>query len=297
MLFNKSLSSGILPTSLKTSHAIPIYKKGPKQYVENYRSIATLPSLLKLFERIMSNKIMSQFEPLMNQNQHGFVPGRSINTNLMELITFATESFAEKCQVDVLYTDFSKAFDKVNHALLLKKMKDLSIDDGIIKWIASDLDARIMRVKINGNLSNPYLMKTGVPAGSILGPILFLIYINDLPSVISNYCLVLLFADDCKLIMRVRTIEDAIKFQAEIDKLNNWCISNKLAVNKDKCVILTLSRTDNKIVKHYHMNDAPLKRVDSYRDLGIIVDEKLSFKNHMESLVAACNSTMGFIKP
>lgn len=221
MLFNKSLSSGILPTSLKTSHVIPIYKKGPKQYVENYRSIATLPSLLKLFERIMSNKIMSQFEPLMNQNQHGFVPGRSINTNLMELITFATESFAEKCQVDVLYTDFSKAFDKVNHALLLKKMKDLSIDDGIIKWIASYLDARIMRVKINGNLSNPYLMKTGVPAGSILGPILFLIYINDLPSVISNYCLVLLFADDCKLIMRVRTIEDAIKFQAEIDKLNN----------------------------------------------------------------------------
>lgn len=296
VLFNKSILDGVLPTSLKTSHITPIYKKGSKQNVENYRSIATMPSLLKLFEKIMLNKIMSHFGPLLNPSQHGFVTGKSVNTNLMELVTLANESFAEKCQIDVLYTDFSKAFDKVDHALLLNKMFELNFDHGLIKWVASYLYNRIMKVTVNNSFSKIYKMNTGVPAGSILGPILFLIYINDLPSIFENSCHVLMFADDCKLIMKIKSMIDAIKFQTEIDKLQNWCEDNKLEINCSKCAILTLTKLDRTITKAYTMNNVIVNRVNVYRDLGIMIDKNLTFKNHIESLISSCNSTMGFIK-
>lgn len=239
---------------------------------------------------------MTHFGPLLNSCQHGFASGKSIITNMAEMMTFIMEAYAEKCQVDGLYTDFSKAFDNLIHAILLQKMKDLSFNGKIIKWIASYLENRFMKVKINGHLSKPYMMKTGVPAGSILGPILFLIYINDLPSIFGNYCLVLLFADDCKLMMKIKTTDDTYRFQAEIDKLYDWCIKNRLKLNTLKCVMLTFSRGGDKIVVNYILGDNILKRVNTYRNLGITVDETLTFKPHIESLVAACNSTLGFIK-
>lgn len=295
-LFNKSLASSTLPNCLKSSHIIPIYKKGAKENVENYRSIAVLPSLLKLFEKIMYKKILTHFKSRISQCQHGFVPGKSINTNLMELVTFANEAFAQKCQVDVLYTDFTKAFDKVDHAILIKKMNDMNFDSGIIRWIASYLNSRSMQVKINKCLSKKYLMHTGVPAGSILGPILFLIYINDLPTIFERYCKILLFADDCKVVMKIKKEEDLLLFQTEINKLLEWCKNNKLKLNILKCAVLTLSRSDDKLIGHYTMSGSLLLRVNDFRDLGIRIDERLTFKKHIESTVAACNSTMGFIK-
>lgn len=139
-------------------------------------------------------------------------------------------------------------------------------------------------------------MNTGVPAGSILGPVLFLIYINDLPSIFENYCRVLLFADDCKLIMKIKNDQDVIKFQAEINKLSNWCTVNKLDLNISKCAILTIGKSENKIMKSYKLNNFDVNRVHEFCDLGIIIDEKLTFKKHIETLAAACNSTLGFIK-
>lgn len=239
---------------------------------------------------------MSHLITVINENQHGFVPGKRIETNLLELVLFAYDAFAEKCQVDVLYTDFTKAFDRVDHAILIKKMKKLTFDPGFIKWIASYLDGRLMKVKINNSFSNTYTMQIGAPAGSVLGTVLFLIYINDLPSIFENYCKVLLYADDCKLAMKIKNEDDARKFQAEIDKLDNWCIKNKLELNISKCAVLNINRTKNKIEKTYKLNVHNIKRESEFRDLGIIIDEKLTFKKHIETLIPACNSRLGFIK-
>lgn len=296
MLFNNSLAEGRLPNVLKLSHITPILKSGPKENVENYRSIATLPSLLKLFERVMSSKIMNHFAPLLNKCQHGFVPGRSINTNLMELVTFANKSFEERSQVDILYTDFSKAFDKIDHSILIRKLMSLNFNPTIIRWIASYISDRIMRVKINNAMSEPYKMETGVPAGSILGPKVFLIYINEIPSIFDENVKCLMYADDCKICMKITKSDDVVKFQKEIDKLINWCTTNKLLLNNKKCVILTLSKNGRKIHEQYNIDNYILNRVQSHRDLGIIVDEKLLFHKHIESLVSSCNSIIGFLK-
>ena len=239
---------------------------------------------------------MTQSILVLNDSQHGFVPGKSINTNLMELVLFANEAFENKCQIDVLYTDFSRAFEKLFHSILIRKMIDLGFESGLIKWIASYLHNRLMKVKINGVFSNAYKMNTGVPAGSILGPVLFLIFINDIPPIFEKYCKVLLFADDCKLMMQIKNEDDAGKFQFEINKFSNWCAINRLQLNISKCAILTIGRIETKIENTYTLNGYDLNRVKEFRDLGVIIDDRLTFKKHLETLVSNCNSTLRFIK-
>lgn len=173
-----SLREGVFPTLWKMAKVTPIYKSGDKKDVTNYRPISILNIFAKTFESLVYKHIYNHLKHRLNPNQHGFITGRSTNTNLLIFSSYICDSFNDKCQVDAAYTDFSKAFDKVN-SILLKKMSHLGLHGSLYRWLASYLLNRSQLVTLHGYDSVPFEATSGVPQGSNLGPLLFLAFIND----------------------------------------------------------------------------------------------------------------------
>ena len=187
-------------------------------------------------ERIIRDALV---EHMSNNNlfcdeQHGFIKGKSCVTQLLEFMEDVTEALDQGCEVDIIYLDFYKAFDKVPHKRLLEKLKGYGIRDNILMWIQDFLSNRKQRVSINGKNSDWRNVTSGIPQGSVLGPILFLIYINDLPSVVR--CLIKLFADDAKLYQIIRRNQDRVELQGDISNSKDWSIIWKMFFNIKKNV-------------------------------------------------------------
>jgi hypothetical protein len=197
-LINRSLAEGVVPNDWLNANVIPIHKGKDKQKVENYRPISLLSIVSKIAERCIYNKIIPTIEPLLNKSQHGFINGKSTSTQLVLFLSDLSSTFETSGQTDVIYTDFSKAFDKVSHGLLLHKLRNFGICGSLLSWFESYLSRRQQRVVLDGSASKWTNVTSGVPQGSILGPLMFLIYINDLPDVLSSST-PLLFADDTKI--------------------------------------------------------------------------------------------------
>ena len=178
---------------------------------------------------------------VLSTHQHGFVRGRSINTNLLELTSHIIDGFSAGCQTDVVFTDFSKAFDVVNHKLLLKKLDIMGFPQSLVLWISSYLQGRTQQVSCNGALSYTINVTSGVPQGSHLGPILFTLFINDLPPVLRNTN-ILLYADDVKLFSKLTDGNSHLKLQNDLDNFVKWCMCNGLCLNLDKCKVMSFSR-------------------------------------------------------
>lgn len=198
VVFNKSLFAGIFPHVWKLSHITPIFKSGSRKQITNYRSIAILPSVGKLFESLLTTSISPAFSHVISSCQHGFVRGRSTCTNLTEFTSFALQSIESGKQVDVVYTDFSKAFDRIHHGILFRKLENLGVHSSLLAWIKSYLTDRSQYIMIQGRHSRVFRVKSGVPQGSHLGPLLFILFINDIVESL-QHCRCLLFADDSKL--------------------------------------------------------------------------------------------------
>lgn len=295
ILFNRSLSEGYFPKVWKSSFIVPIFKKGDKVDVKNYRGIAKLSAIPKLFEKLVCDQLTPILGSLIQDEQHGFRKGRSTVTNLACFTDFIHHGFQLGAQVDVIYTDFSKAFDRLDHKLLVKKLHKLGIRGILLSWIESYLTGRTQRVQFRGKVSKPVLVYSGVPQGSHLGPLFFDLFEIDLST-----CLIDthhdMFADDVKKYFLIRDIRDCVSLQRVIDRFVEWCGENFMDLNVDKCSVMTFARKKDIITYRYNINGTPLRRVTEVMDLGVLLDPKLSFQSHIQMICCKGYALLAFIK-
>ena len=206
----------------------------------NYRPISLLSVISKVFEQLVHKKLYCHVVKSIADEQHGFVKRRSTITNLAEYTHFIAKSMNSKIQVDAIYTDFSCAFDSVDHRLLLHKLKGYGICGTLYNFLSSYLSNRNQTVTVNSGFSSTDLVTSGVPQGSILGPLLFVLYVNDLPSCF-KYSKSLLYADDLKLYIPVSEKFDCELLQLDINSLSDWCVTWKLKLNLSKCNVITFT--------------------------------------------------------
>jgi hypothetical protein len=294
LIFNLSINSGKFPQLWKKAHVVPIHKSGNKSCVENYRPVSILSTPTKIFESIVSNSIFSIFKNVITTAQHGFFNKRSTVTNLLSFTNDIIEAMREGLEVHAVYTDFRKAFDKVNHHILIQKLSAYGVSGCILNWFASYLSDRTQQVKLSNKLSDIQRVPSGVPQGSVLGPLLFAIYINDVIDKFS--CKSGLFADDCKIYQIIRNPSDAQLLQADLLTLSKWCDTNKMVLNLDKCNTINFSRKLKPSVPRYLLDKKPLEIVQVVRDLGIILDSRLTFLPHYEHIVCKANKALGCVK-
>ena len=274
---------------------MPVYKKGDKEHTENYRPISLLPIVSKVLERCVLNNIKSRLYELVNNCQHGFITGKSCVTNLIEALEYIGSILDSGGQIDVIYLDMSKAFDKVNHQLLIHKLRSLGFGGNLLKWFRNYLTDRSQRVTVLGTTSDTLLVTSGVPQGSILGPALFLLYVNELPDVISS-SQVAMFADDTKVFKAIKSADDASALQTDLSNLDTWTSTSGLVFNETKCRSQSVTRKTKPVVAQYKMRDKNLEVTYSERDLGVWVCADLSWKKQVLEQAARANKTLGYIK-
>lgn len=293
LIFNLILKSCDFPCQWKTSKICPVYKKGVKSDITNYRPISIISNFAKVFEYLLYNIFSFHVSSVLSLVQHGFVQGRSPESNLCTITQFLSTALDDKLQVDVVYTDFSSAFDKVDHSLLLRKLERFGLSVNLVSLLDSYLVDRYLYVYVNGYTSKQFRQETGVPQGSVLGPLLFNIFINDVVEVINLSCL--LFADDMKIYSVINSMEDAFKLQQCVDSIVKWCTENNLLLNHSKCNVVSYTKKKELLSFDYNINGAVISRVDSVRDLGIIFDEKLSFVPYVQSVINSAIKSLGFV--
>jgi hypothetical protein len=207
-IMNLIVETGVYPALWRCSKIYPVFKSGNKSIVSNYRPIAVIPNFAKLFERIIASHLYSHVAKFIPAHQHGFVKGRSTVTNLAVFTQRISGALEAKSQVDVVFTDFSKAFDQVQHRIVLDKLKNVGVCDGLMRLFSSMLTNRWQNVEYKGVKSYMYEVTSGVNQGSNLGPILFLIFVSDLSKYIFSE--VLMYADDLQLMKVVKCIDDCL---------------------------------------------------------------------------------------
>ena len=295
ILFNMSLSYNLFPKIWREFFITPLHKGGARDDVSNYRPIAKLSTIPKLFEAIVTKTVIFNIKSVISSEQHGFMCGRSTTTNLLEFVTFCTEKLVDRSQVDCVFTDFSKAFDKLSHEILLFKLTKLGFNKNFVSWIESYLRQRTCKVVFNGCVSNILEIGSGIPQGSHFGPILFILFINDLPCMI-KHSKCLMYADDVKIFKPINNVGDCIDLQSDLMSFYDWCKTNRLSLNIDKCKVMGFTRKNSEFVFSYHFDGSILPFSNSIRDLGIYLDKKLTFSHHIDFVVNRANSVLGFIK-
>ena len=233
---------------------------------------------------------------ILSDSQHGFVLGRNCVTQLLQVMDQWTKIIDEGGEIDAIYLDFAKAFDKVPHQRLLMKLKQYGIEDKVLKWCTSFLTSRRQRVCIRGCASAWLDVISGVPQGSVLGPILFVFYINDLPEGIRS--MVFMYADDTKIARKVGAVEDRLELQKDLENLWHWAEKWQMRFNTDKCKVLHIKRTGDKA--EYNMADRGssmvLEESKLERDIGVWMDSDLKFSGHVAKVVSTANQLLGMIK-
>lgn len=293
-LFNLSLKTNTFPQVWKEAKICPVFKKGDSTDVKNYRPISLLSCPAKIFEAILYKFIYNFVKNKISARQHGFLNKKSTSSNLCEVTQYIAESLDGGSQVDVIYTDFAKAFDRISHSILIQKLYIFGFHDSLVDFFKSYLHNRPQRVVIRGYYSNYFSATSGIPQGSNLGPLLFLLFIDDLVNEVSD-TEVLLFADDLKLYARVNNHNDCRFIQQNLDKIYLWSIKNKLNFNIDKCFVLSFSRKKTHFNYEYMMNKRALARVWEMRDLGVIFDTQLTFRSHINDITKRASRMYGFI--
>lgn len=293
-LINKSLESSRFPNQLKIGRITPIHKGGNTRLVESYRPVTVLPALSKIFERIIHTKITQHVQRVIIDQQHGFCKNRSTVTNLSVFSKYVSFNLEFGSQIDVIYTDLAKAFDKVNHAVLIRKFESFSFSTKLISYLRSYLSNRYQYVKFDNASSNKFIAASGVPQGSILGPLLFTLFINDISECIkhSQY---LLYADDLKIYNCILTESNCQNLQKDLDAIVSYCTKNDLKLNINKCKHLSIHRKRSPIVTQYTIDSVALNSVQEMSDLGILFCSSFSFGGYCETLCADGMRRLGFV--
>ena len=275
IIFNTSIQTGEIPNDWKLANVAPIHKKGPKGDVQNYRPISLTSIPCKIMESIIKDEIIDHLlsKKILKTSQHGFMKDKSTVTNLLEFFEKITNFVDEGDPVDVIYLDFSKAFDKVPIKRLLTKIKSSGIDGNILAWIQGWLTGRQQRTVLNGKSSSWEPVLSGVPQGSVLGPLAFIIFIDDIDCTAELVDIMNKFADDTKLGGKVKTDEDVRNIQTTLNNLVEWSEKWGMKFNIEKCSVLHLGKKNKRHT--YNMNNIPLKNSSVERDLGVLISSDL----------------------
>ena len=298
-LMNDSFQTSEIPSQLIESIIAPIFKGGDRTTAKNYRPVALTSHITKIMERIIKDVIVQHLEDncVINENQHGFQTGRSTISELLKHYDNIIDAMDSGGDLDVIMLDFSKAFDKVHYSLLLNKLKDVGISGNLGVWIGKFLLDRKQQVKVNGSLSELISVLSGVPQGSILGPLLFIIFINDIYDR-SKHSKISSYADDTKMSKKVRSEADKQLLQQDLDNIYDWTNENMMKFNSDKLeyISFTSSVPDSDYVSPYCTSEGSLiKPVNSTKDLGIVFDRCLTFETHIFVKVAKAKKLCGYI--
>lgn len=293
-IYNLSLEMSKYPLQWKTSRVTPIPKTGAKNDITMFRPIAVLSALGKVFESIIDNRIRQQLNVWIPDEQHGFRASRSTATSHINFVDYVTIEMDAGRQVDAAYFDFRKAFDVVDNDILLSKMASIGFTPKLLSFFASYLSDRTQYVRLGRFESDSYYTRSGVSQGTTLGPTQFIIMAIDLPETVrAAKCL--LFADDLKLYLAVSDLDDCQRLQADIDAVEEWSEVNRLYFNVGKCKVMTFSRSRTPLYFDYSLAGTLLDRVNQIRDLGLILDSRLNFRDHIIAACESANRMLGFV--
>ena len=304
LVFSKLLDEGCVPAIWRHANVCPVFKKGKKGDPGNYRPISLTCILCKVMESLLRDAMVKFLlsNNLICSNQHGFLPGRSTLTNLLEYLETLTRLVDEGHEVDVLYLDFRKAFDVVPKERLLAKMNSIGVRGKVLGWVREWLTGRTQNVVLNGKVSEVGEVRSGVVQGSTLGPTLFLIYINDISSAVESgesaldltNSILSIFADDTKWGRCVNTAEDREKFQEGIKRLEQWSRTWQMQFNTSKCKVMHLGRRGNSGAE-YMMEDTVLESTRAEKDIGVMIHDSLKPSLHCTKAAAKANAVLGQI--
>ena len=296
LLFQKSISTGKIPSDWTKGSVSPVFKKGSKSDPANYRPISLTCILCKVMEHIIASKLTQH----LNQNnvlydlQHGFRERRSCETQLIQLVEDLGRQLVTGKQVDLILLDFSKAFDKVSHPKLLFKLSQHGVKGNTLNWTRAFLVGRTQAVVLEGESSSEVPVTSGVPQGSVLGPLLFLLYINDLPQNIQAQ--VRLFADDTAVYLTVGSSDDRDTLQADLNTLQEWELAWDMEFNPSKCQVLHITRSKHPLNTQYSLHGQVLEATDTAKYLGVSIARDLNWNDNISSITAKANRTLGFVK-
>ena len=287
ILWRDCLDNGITPDKLKVAHIIPIFKSGHQGLASNYRPIALTSHLIKIFEKIVRNGLVKYLDEnnLFNDTQHGFRQGRSCLSQLLEQFESVLKKLGANENVDVIYLDFSKAFDKVDHGILLDKLKSMGIEGNLLDWIKSFLLNRSQSVMVNGFLSDPVYVMSGVPQGSVLGPLLFLVLISDIDKDVLHSFLSS-FADDTRVGKSINNEDDVKKLQDDLDAVYQWSCDNNMEFNNIKFELIRYGINVN--IKNNSFYTGPdgskITEKPHVKDLGVLMSNTATFSEHINKI-------------
>ena len=301
-IFNLSLSEGVFPDDWKNARVSPIYKSGDKEECGNYRPISVLSVVSKLFEKLVYKQIYSYLDEnnVLTSFQSGFRKGHSTCTSLLNTTNTWLVSMDQGLINGVIFLDLKKAFDTVDHKILLSKLELYGFSNNCLRWFVSYLSNRTQVCKVGKTCSSKRHVKTGVPQGSNLGPLHFLLYINDLPNCLSD-SIPALFADDTNVTTTGSSMEDIeTKLNNELENLHHCLLANKLSldVGKTEYMVIGSQQRLSKITSDSEISIGPqnINRVKHTKTLGVLVDENISWKNHIDAACKKISKAIGLLR-
>ena len=295
-LFVKCLLIGRIPSEWKNHKISPIPKNKDLLDISNYRPISLLCILSKVLESIISSKIIDFVCPKISKQQYGFMKNKSCCSQLLSAFAIVYEALDKRNKVDMIYLDFCKAFDSVPHKELLYKLWRIGITGDLWLWFKNYLSDRSHYVQFNNVASPTEAVLSGVPQGSILGPLLFIIYVNDIPDIIT-YSSCFLFADDVKLLKTINTMEDHQRLEDDLKAISDWCKQWNLALNPTKCNAIQFStQTPSQELAPYTIGQSDIPFVNSQKDLGVIVSNSLSWSEHFDLICSKAYQALYVIR-
>ncbi len=298
LIFKQSLETGTLPDDWLKANVAPIYKKGNKNLAVNYRPVSLTCICCKVMEHILCRHILNHLDlhKILTTLQHGFRHGFSCETQLLLTLNDLMKQNNAKQQIDIIILDFSKAFDTVPHDKLLYKLRYYGIKGNIHNWISAFLKQRDQRVVVDGKSSKWIHVDSGVPQGTVLGPLLFLLFINDIPKCVSKETTMRLFADDCIVYRTIKTMQDQINLQKDLDALKKWADTWGMRFNASKCQVMRISRSRTPYERYYKLCNEILDQVDKTKYLGVTISDELSWSPHIENITSKANKVLGILR-
>ena len=296
LIFQASYDQGTVPTDWKGAFVTPLFKKGDKSKASNYRPVSLTSICSKAMEHIIHSHLMKYLDShhILSDQQHGFRKRRSCESQLITTVHDLASGLDKRQQIEAILLDFSKAFDKVAHRRLATKLQHYRIRNKTLAWIQSFLAERYQKVVLDGKTSPSSPVTSGVPQGTVLGPLLFLIYINYLPSRVSST--LRLFADDCLLYRVISNQEDAASLQEDLDHLQEWERDWQMNFNPDKCEHIRITNKRKIIQTTYMIYSQILKETTKAKYLGVTIDKTLSWNSHIDMVTKRANQTISFLQ-